>query len=161
MEEGGWKNESQWSRFSGFKREGVVGFSRRARFHPNDASLDASMAETTRIVFARSSLWRARRFNQTDDYARIIQGIIQGRLCKRLFLINSILINDKEETSIVCKIKRKHANKIANGENRWSKQLWNFADYFKLLLLTNKNQLIAWGGIWHIVQLKKKGVPFK
>lgn len=53
MEEGGWKNESQWSRFSGFKREGVVGFSRRARFHPNDANLDASMAETTRIVFVK------------------------------------------------------------------------------------------------------------
>lgn len=57
MEEGGWKNESQWSRFSGFKGEG--GFSRRARFHPSDASLVRRWQKRRALFLRKNSLSRA------------------------------------------------------------------------------------------------------
>jgi len=61
---GGWKNESQWSRFSGIK--GGVRFSRRTRFH---ASLVRRWIENDAHCFCGEMVSDTRRLSETDDYA--------------------------------------------------------------------------------------------
>lgn len=76
-EEGGWKNESQWSRFSGIKGEGSL-FSahtvsyERCEYH-------ASMVENDAHCFCGETVSEMRHFSETADYAN-----------KEWFLINGI-----------------------------------------------------------------------
>lgn len=101
-EEDGWKNESQWSRFSGIKDEGSL-FSHTISCER--CEYRASMVENDAHCFCGETVFKTRRFSETVDYTN-----------RERFLINGInnQAKNKRKTLIACEIQRKCANKIAD-----------------------------------------------